>query len=230
MFYNFVYRVRRSLIFICNNIFLICASMALTGCVTLLDMYSNHKDVKAYDLENFSSGKKGGVILSFSKKGKLHEDIAFACKKWEQDQVYARDKSIGGINMDFSFITLDPGVYYIDVISLSNREFSNGISKITSNNAKKALVKYGAFIVNPGRISYLGNIEINNFSMQNEYNVSYDMPRVEANLKKANVQHLASLIDTQTLYNPGSVIVEKNGDVNIVSAEEINIKYQNYKN
>ena len=244
MFYNIKNQIKINKTNICNKILLVGISLALTGCVTLLDIYSNNKDMKAYSLEKYVSEKKGGVILSFSQKGDARP-VAFTCKRLGSEQVYARGYSIGGKDVSFVFLTLDPGVYYIDSIHLFDsasysgrlyvphyKVLADGISEIPSENAKKALVKYGAFMVNPSRVSYLGTIEIDTKSNQGgygSYNINYDLPKIKTDLEKAEVQHLFDLIDTQSMFKSGSVIVERNGKSDIVSAEEINQRYQKQK-
>lgn len=139
----------------------------------------------------------------------------------------------------FSILMLEPGIYYIDYLSLeenvsygagrsfsrSIKGYSAGLQQISNKNSNKYLVTIGAFEIKAGKVSYFGTLHLPKTG-KFPYIITNEFDQVKTELNNNDLKDLASKLELQTFYQPGSVLIEKNGVLSFVSSEEIMARHK----
>lgn len=130
---------------------------------------------------------------------------------------------------------LDPGVYYIDRLSLNSKGNlhrwypSPGIMPLSSANKdiKKYFVRIGAFEVKPGKVSYFGYLKLPD-SGRFPFEMTNDSTRARADLKKKGLENLANKLEFQPFYQAGSVLVQTKEKNFFIPREEMEPRVKQY--
>lgn len=142
----------------------------------------------------------------------------------------------GAYHIDYSdcVMMLDPGIYYIHFLELKPSHLLNGstlaqwyhsgVNKISEN---EYLFKIGAFEVKSGQVSYLGNLHLESdgklpFKIINEIDLAKE------SLQKTGLSNLASKLELQPFYQPGTIFIKNGNNYQFISRESIEKERNQY--
>lgn len=212
-----------------NGSFILTLLCILSGCAN-----TSHY----YDPTQFSN-EKGVVIVRITQNAPLtlnntNIGLNYNLKKVGQNEVYnvnGNNSFLPGISNEIDYSTgimmLDPGIYYINYISLNTegnlrRWFPGpGLKTISNKESKKYLISMGAFEVKAGKVTYFGHLNLSK-SGTLPFNVINETEKVKSDLRKNGLTDLANKVEFGTFNQKGSVLIEKNGKATFISSEEIN--------
>ena len=194
----------------------------------------------SYNQEAFALGNKGIAILYITEHAadafnKTNISLPYRLKKFGKNEIlHIREQEslipIGLYNphnYSSNVMMLDPGVYYINHLTLNRngnfiRWYSGpGIKKVKNNHIdNKYLVTIGAFEVKPGKVSYFGHAHLPHLG-ELPFKIINEMEQVKADLKEKGLNELAEKVEWQPFYQAGSVIIKKDGKFSFIAYEEI---------
>ena len=204
-----------------GNIFvLLFLAIILSSCASHLI-----KPIPNYSPECFfhPDNKKGIVFLSITEDG---VSLPFEIKKLDETVPYIvrGSHNIFGSNLPSynkkNLLLLDPGIYYIDYISLL--EINNTTRWFPSPGLEIrdgiGMVKYGMFEVIANQVLFLGNINYTMNGLELQTNTSL----LEKQLAESSDHKILLTKLTQgKLYTKGSAIYLKDGKCRMIDVEEI---------
>ena len=201
---------------------------------------SSFQTPDAYNQENFALGNKGIAILYITEHAantlnKTNISLPYRFKKLGDNKTLHLRQQISLIprglynphNYSSNVMMLDPGIYYIDYLSLNQngnliRWYPGpGIKKINNKQVNnKYLVTIGAFEVKPGKVSYFGHAHLPHLG-ELPFKIVNEIEQVKADLKEKGLHELAEKVEWRPFYQVGSVIIEKDGTFSFIAYEEI---------
>jgi hypothetical protein len=194
---------------------------------------------EGYSPEKFNQLNKGiaffaiteGICsLSFEIK-KLESEKVITSRQVKSNTIYSVDSNEGFmIDGGPSYTTknmlfLDPGLYYIDYISLrTSRSFLTSTTTsrwFPSPGIDDGVIKYGAFEILPNQVHFIGNLVYSEKS--NSFRLDIDRRIIDKQLNNSKYNHLFDSMKIGKFYKSGSIVYkDKNGDYKVFRKEELN--------
>lgn len=172
-----------------------------------------YKKIEPYSPESFAQGKKGIVFFDIAEGGlNKNASLSYILIKLEERDVRYRVNVNSGFSDLFSFkafkrnasqslLYLDPGIYYIDYISLL--ETYNTTRWLPSPGYKDNYFLYGAFEVKPGQVTNMGQLIINS---ELKFNHISNTDLVKKQLIENKKGELVDKVIDGNFYQRGSVV------------------------
>lgn len=215
-------------------------AILISGCATT----PNSPD--SYDPKVFSAGQKGVVIMRVTQhapKTLNNTDISqsYGLRRIGGDKVYYVNENnsfIPGVynahDYSSSIMMLDPGIYYIDSLSLNDKGNlrrwypSPGIALLSKKDGvKKYFVRRGAFEVKAGQILYLGYLKLPD-SGKFPFQIINEVDKAKTDLRKNGLTDISDKIQFQQFYQAGSILIESNGKFTVITREEMEPRIKQY--
>ncbi len=195
---NKLYPIIIAVIFITN----------LSGCASSIPTLDKYNDAE------FQTGSKAVVFIQVSEGNNpeeatpLHYTLSKLQKIPNEYSVvstrtfYFKHTDINYAN---SMMMLDPGIYYINHVTLLSSFYNN--HWFSSPGLHHNTILYGAFEVKAGDVASIGKLVIP-YNMCLPFNKYNDIERVKKDLKKAGYIDLANKVQDHPFYNSGSTYIE----------------------
>ena len=186
--------------------------------------YKYHK-MEPYTHESFAQGKKGVVFFDIAEG---NASLSYILVKLEEKDIRYRVDVNSGFSDLFSFkafkrnatqslLYLDPGIYYIDYISLLDTY--NATRWLPSPGYKDNYFLYGAFEIKSGQVVNIGQLVING---ELKFNHVRDTGLVKKQLIENKKEELAGKVMKGNFYQRGSVVFrDKDGHYKLLSSTVI---------
>jgi len=207
--------------------------IALTGCVKQAPRYNPHDFQAAHS-------KKGVVIFQMSepvKNRKIYPDGDIAppisINKIGSDEKYDLNYyTVFDHKYNYSerMVMLDPGVYYIDTITLHIHNSGRVLRKYKSPGIKKLhshpdvfMILRGAFEVKENKVTYLGHLKLRPKWDLGElpFTVHNEIHKVKSDLLSSKFAELSEQVELGTFYNIGSVIMTEKGKSTLIDLKDL---------
>ena len=192
-----------------------------------------------YNAKNLSQANKGTVFFAITEDGaslyfrikKLESKKSLASKQVTSDFTYSVQSNEGfmfngcPLYKTKNMLILDPGIYYIDCISLKTQSslLSNTIITrwLDAPGIINGVIKYGAFEVVANEVHFIGNLVYSESS--NSLNLNVDRQMIDKQLlSNSKCKLLLENMKMGTFYNSDSVIYkDENENYKILSKEKI---------
>ncbi len=211
--------------------FILCIAAFLTGCAHKPPQYNSK-------IFNESTSNKGVVILHRTEPLKNRKyftegdaGIMFIFKKLGDDKEYKLNYMklfTTEYNYSDRVIMLDPGIYYIDEISLNPelntiRFYKSPGIKILKKNSSIYIIKYGAFEVKSNQVTYLGHLKLTPYHNVGKlpFCAINEMEKLKRDLRARGYFDLAKQVVFEKFYNIGSLIVKRNNSYQIIDGQKM---------
>jgi len=172
-----------------------------------------YQKMESYTQESFAQGKKGVVFFDIAE-GSLSKNasLSYILVKLEEKDIRYMVNVNSGFSDFFSLkafkrnaaqslLYLDPGIYYIDYISLLDTY--NATRWLPSPGYKDNYFLYGAFEIKSGQVVNIGQLVING---ELKFNHTSDIDLVKKQLIENKKGELAGKIIDGNFYQRGSVV------------------------
>lgn len=190
-----------------------------------------------YNAESFANNKKGIVLVRVSERepstSPVPTDVNLAYHLRKMGQEAEGDYIIlPGVENRYNYaenmLMLDPGIYYFDYIRLLSTGSllywcpSPGMRAVTAEEDEdRFVVQYGAFEVKPGKVIYLGHLNMKAGLKDLPFKVIDEIDQARMDLNKKGHTVLAQKLEPAEFYQRGSLYVVKNGAVQIISRKKL---------
>lgn len=198
------------------RVFFLVFCLLLSGCTT------NYQ----FNKEDFDQKKRGVVFFKVKDQGfnqgfkleNLAKKEGFYANGWNCSKKFYKN---GKLYCPYDFISLKPGIYYLDEINLLGGY--NYTKFYPAPGLKSNKFVYGGFEVKGGEVLAIGLLSID--SERGIYKFIDDFEVIKQDLKTSAYPELVSKLKRGKFFMPGSTIIDRDGEYKIVDKQlsELNL-------